>query len=55
MLHELLYSVEKADNIITAYEVINLHSYKISAEEKLIRKTMGMREPKPFVFLNNKN
>ena len=26
MLHELLYSVEKADNIITAYEVINLHS-----------------------------
>lgn len=55
MLHELLYSVEKADNIITAYEVINLHSYKISAEEKLIRKTMGIREPKPFVFLNNKN
>ena len=55
MLHELLYSVEKADNLIIAHEVINLNNYKISNEEKVIRQTIGMRTLKPFVFLNNKN
>ncbi len=55
MLHELLYSVEKVDNLIVAYEVIDLNNYKISAEEKVVRRTIATREMKPFVFLNNKN
>jgi len=55
MLHELLYSVEKIDNLITAHEVINLNKYKISSDEKIIRQTIGLKELKPFIFLNNKN
>ena len=55
MLHELLYSVEKADNLIIAHEVINLNNYRINNDEKVIRQTIGMRTLKPFVFLNNKN
>ena len=47
MLHELLYKVERLDNIITAHEVINKGSY--------LRKIIRQRELKPFVFLNNKN
>ncbi|HVZ97423.1 MAG TPA: hypothetical protein VG847_11145 [Chitinophagaceae bacterium] len=55
MLHELLYSVEKAENLVVAYEVIDLNNYKINAEEKAVRKTISTRELRPFVFLNNKN
>jgi hypothetical protein len=55
MLHELLYSVERIDNLIVAHEVINLNKYKISADRKVIRETISLKELKPFVFLNNKN
>jgi hypothetical protein len=55
MLHELLYSVERIDNLIVAHEVINLNKYKISSNPKIIRETLGLRELKPFIFLNNKN
>lgn len=55
MLHELLYSVERIDNLIVAHEVINLNKYKISSDKKIIRQIIGMKELKPFVFLNNKN
>ncbi len=55
MLHELLYSVEKIDNLIVAHEVINLNKYKISSDPKIIRETFGLRELKPFIFLSNKN
>ncbi len=55
MLHELLYSVERIDNLIVAHEVINLNKYTISADRKVIRETISLKEQKPFVFLNNKN
>ena len=55
MLHELLYSVEKIDNLVVAHEVINLNRYKISYDQKTIRETINLKELKPFVFLNNKN
>ena len=55
MLHELLYSVERIDNLIVAHEVINLNNYKISTDRKVIRETISLKELKPFVFLNNKN
>ncbi|MEO8414614.1 MAG: hypothetical protein ABI472_13190 [Ginsengibacter sp.] len=55
MLHELLYSVEKIDNLIIAHEVINLNKYKIIYDPKVIRETICLRELKPFIFLNNKN
>ena len=55
MLHELLYSVEKIENLVIAHEVINLNSYKIQNQFHTIRDTIRKKELKPFVFLSNKN
>jgi hypothetical protein len=55
MLHELLYKVERLDNIITAHEVINLNKFKVINKGSYLRKIFRQRELKPFVFLNNKN
>ncbi len=55
LLHELLYCVEKIDNLIVAHEVINLNKYKIFSGEKIVRETLRQQELKPFIFLNNKN
>ena len=55
LLHELLFYVEKIDNLITSYEVVNINKYKISSNAKLVRETLGNKVLKPFVFLNNKN
>ena len=37
LLHELLFYVEKIDNLITTYEVVNINKYKISSNAKLVR------------------
>ena len=55
MLHELLYSVERIDNLVVAHEVINLNKYKIISDKNVIRMTLRQNELKPFIFLNNKN
>ncbi len=55
MLHELLYSVEKTENLITAHEVINLNKYKIQNQVQIIRNTIRQKVLKPFIFLSNKN
>ncbi|MEO5908913.1 MAG: hypothetical protein ABI148_06175 [Ginsengibacter sp.] len=55
LLHELLFYVEKIDNLINTYEVVNINKYKISSNAKLVRETLGNKVLKPFVFLNNKN
>ena len=55
MLHELLYSVERIDNLIVAHEVINLNKFKIISDPNVIRHTFSKKELKPFIFLNNKN
>ena len=55
LLHELLFYVEKIDNLVTVYEVINVNKYKISSNKKLVRETLGHKVLKPFVFLCNKN
>ena len=55
MLHELLYSVERIDNLIVAHEVINLNKYKIISDKNVIRMTLRQNELKPFIFINNKN
>lgn len=55
MLHELLYDVEKIENLVTAHEVINLNRYKIQNQSHIIRNTIRQRELRPFIFLNNKN
>jgi hypothetical protein len=55
MLHEILYSVEGLDNIVTAHEVINVNKYKIFNNPLQLRTVFRQRELKPFVFLNCKN
>lgn len=54
-LHELLFYVEKMENLVTGFEVININSYKISSDKKIVREALGHKILKPFVFLNNKN
>lgn len=55
LLHELLFYVEKIDNLVTVYEVVNINQYKISSDRKQVHDTLGNKILKPFVFLNNKN
>ncbi len=55
LLHELLYDVEKIENLITSHEVINLNNYKIQHNPTIIRNTILKKELKPFIFLSNKN
>lgn len=55
MLHELLYSVERIDNLIVAHEVINLNKYKIVSDKKVVQLMLRENELKPFIFINNKN
>ena len=55
LLHELLYGVEKLDNLVTAHEVININRYKIQNDFKIVRETLRRKNLRPFVFLNNIN
>ena len=55
LLHDLLYSVERLENVGKAHELIDLNSYKIISKQVLIKKYLRAGKEKPFVFLNNKN
>ncbi len=55
MLHQLLYSIERIDNLVIAHEVIDLNKYKLIKKALHIRKVFRLRELKPFVFLNCMN
>jgi hypothetical protein len=55
LLHQLLYDIERVENLITAHEVIDLNKYKVSNKAPLLRKLFRQRELKSFVFLNCKN
>ncbi len=55
MLHELLYQVERLDNLIIAHEIIDLNKYKVTNKHSILRAELLKAELKPFVFLNNKN
>ena len=54
-LHELLYAVEKIENVVTAHEVIDINKRKIHSSKILICETLKFKKLKPFVFLNNMN
>ncbi len=55
LLHELLFSVERLDNLVTAHEIIDLNKYKVINKQIILRKIIQLQELKPFVFLNCKN
>ncbi len=55
LLHELLYNVERLENLAKAHEVIDLNKYKIISKEHLVKGIIRIQEMKPFIFLNCKN
>lgn len=55
LLHELLFTVERLENLVTAHEIIDLNKYKIINKEIILSKIIRLQELKPFVFLNCKN
>ena len=54
-LHELLFDVEKMDNLVIAHEVIDLNKYKVHNKKVLVKNIIRLQELKPFIFLNCKN
>ena len=55
MLHDLLYTVERLDNVSKAHELIDLVRYKIVSKQTHIKNHLRVGKEKPFIFLNNKN
>lgn len=55
LLHNLLYKVERLDNIVTAHELLDLNKYKLISNPVQVKTFLRNKKEKPFVFLNNKN
>ncbi|MEO5984802.1 MAG: hypothetical protein ABIP80_04810 [Ferruginibacter sp.] len=55
LLHDLLFNVERIDNLVVAHEIIDLNKYKIYSKPVMIKAHIRLKNAKPFVFLNNKN
>jgi hypothetical protein len=55
LLHELLFVVERLDNIVTAHEIIDLNKYKIITKPFVVKESLRSQKEKAFVFLNNRN
>jgi len=55
LLHELLFTVERLDNLVIAHEIIDLNKYKVINQVAVLRTTIHNQELKPFIFLNCKN
>jgi len=54
-LHQLLFKVEKLDNLVVAHEIIDLNKFKLVKNPIKLKNILRQRELKPFVFLNCKN
>lgn len=55
LLHELLFSVERMENLAAAHEIIDLNKYKVINKSLIVRNTIRTQVLKPFIFLNCKN
>ncbi len=55
LLHNLLYKVERLDNIVTSHELLDLNKYKVIGNPVQVKAFLRNKKEKPFVFLNNKN
>jgi hypothetical protein len=55
LLHQMLYTIERIDNLVIAHEIIDLNRYRIICKPLQLKKLIRQRELKPFVFLNCKN
>ena len=55
LLHQLLYTIERLENLIIAHEIIDLNKYRVIKKPIQLRKLIRQQQLKPFVFLNCKN
>jgi hypothetical protein len=55
LLHDLLYDVERLDNIVASHELLDLNKFKKISKAHLVKTYLRSGKEKPFVFLNNKN
>lgn len=55
MLHELLYEVERVDNLAIAHEVLDVNKHKLIKKPHELRGIIRQRTIRAFVFLNCKN
>ena len=55
LLHQLLYAIERLENLVIAHEIIDLNKYKVISKSTQLHKLLRQDELKPFVFLNCKN
>ena len=55
MLHELLFTVERLENLVIAHEILDLNKYKVINNKVVLRNTIHKQELKAFIFLNCKN
>ena len=55
LLHQLLYTIERIENLIIAHEILDLNKYRVVNKSLQLRKIFRQRTLKPFVFLNCKN
>lgn len=55
LLHEMLFHVEKMDNVVTAHEILDLNKFKVIRKPARIKEFLRLSKERPFVFLNNLN
>lgn len=55
LLHEMLFNVERLENLVIAHEIVDLNKFKVIDQPLQVRKVLRLQELKPFVFLNCKN
>lgn len=54
-IHEILYNVERLDNLVVSHEAIDLNRHKVIQKHHILLRVLRSRELKPFVFLNCRN
>jgi hypothetical protein len=55
LLVDILFHVENLDAFCVANEIIDLNKYKIIQKPLFIKQFLREKNPKPFVFINNRN
>jgi len=55
LLVDILFHVENLDAFCVANEIIDLNKYKIIQKPLFIKQLLREKNPKPFVFINNRN
>lgn len=55
LLHDLLFRVERLDNIVISHEILDLNRHKLLNKPRHVKQFFKNIKEKPFVFLNNNN